>query len=136
MPGAVDSSSHIPKQDCGRLSQPDMRQGSGQQPHMSSDEACSESEADSRERQELRSSRIRGQEQLAKRLMACGEVLLVARPLLYVALLRRWGPRSWRPWLLAALVELLSRSATLHGAQMLQQNVRLDVLCLDICIEQ
>ena len=60
-------------------------------------------------------------ERLGKRLLATGEVLLLLRPLLYVLLLRRFGRKAWLPWAVAALVELLSRAASLRGASVMQQ---------------
>lgn len=33
--------------------------------------------------------------------LVVGEVLLILRPLLYVLLIRRYGLRSWLPWLLS-----------------------------------
>ncbi|CAG8504822.1 4574_t:CDS:2 [Diversispora eburnea] len=38
-----------------------------------------------------------------------GELLYIIRPLLYVLTLRRYGNRSWRPWLLSISIELTTR---------------------------
>jgi peroxin-16 len=44
-----------------------------------------------------------------------GEALHLLRPLLYVLLLRKHGPRSWRPWLASLAIELASGLATRKG---------------------
>jgi peroxin-16 len=46
-----------------------------------------------------------------KRLFA-GEMLHIVRPLVYVATLRVWGLKSWKPWLISLLVELISAQST------------------------
>ncbi|KAJ1977454.1 hypothetical protein H4R35_002292 [Dimargaris xerosporica] len=38
------------------------------------------------------------------------EWLFILRPLIYVLAIRRWGPKSWVPWLLSLAIELGSRS--------------------------
>ncbi|CAG8515423.1 9632_t:CDS:2 [Acaulospora morrowiae] len=38
-----------------------------------------------------------------------GELLYIIRPLLYVLALRKYGNRSWRPWLLSLSIELVTR---------------------------
>lgn len=63
----------------------------------------------------------------ARRLLLCGELLAILRPLIYVALLRRWGRRSWIPWLGSLAAELLSRAVTLRAHTLLAQ-VRI-ILC-------
>jgi len=44
-----------------------------------------------------------------------GELAHLLRPLIYVLLLRKHGPRSWRPWLASLAVELASGLATRKG---------------------
>jgi len=51
-----------------------------------------------------------------KELVALGELLHLARPLLYCLLLRRYGVRSWRPWALSLLADLASAQAISLGA--------------------
>jgi peroxin-16 len=53
----------------------------------------------------------RAMEQANKRLYT-GEMLHVLRPVAYVAMLRVWGIKSWKPWLIGLVVELLSIEAT------------------------
>lgn len=52
----------------------------------------------------------------AARLLVGAEVLHILRPLVYVLALRRWGRRSWKPWLLSLVVELASARLTSSGA--------------------
>ena len=52
----------------------------------------------------------------AYRLVIAGELLHILRPVLYVAALRRWGRRSWKPWLISLTVELMSGRLTTAGA--------------------
>lgn len=39
----------------------------------------------------------------------------ILRPLVYVCLLKRYGLRSWRPWLLSLALDLLSQGALQQG---------------------
>lgn len=39
------------------------------------------------------------------------EVLYIARPLVHVLLMRRFGWRSWRPWIAALMLDLAARGA-------------------------
>ena len=50
----------------------------------------------------------------ARQQQLLGEILAVLRPVLYVVARRRWGPRSWIPWLLSLFVDLAA--AGLSGA--------------------
>lgn len=50
--------------------------------------------------------------QQAHRRLFTGEMLHVLRPVVYVATLRIWGIKSWKPWLVGLAVELLSAEAT------------------------
>jgi hypothetical protein len=52
----------------------------------------------------------------AYRLIILGELLHILRPVLYVAALRRWGRRSWKPWTLSLAIELGSNRLTAAGA--------------------
>ena len=56
-----------------------------------------------------------------RRMLACGEALHVARPLVYVAMLRRWGRRSWMPWLASLACDLCSHTLTARGLALLQE---------------
>lgn len=40
------------------------------------------------------------------KLFVTGEVLLIARPLLYVLLIKRFGLRSWKPWLSSLAIDV------------------------------
>lgn len=53
----------------------------------------------------------RTMQQAHKRLFT-GEMLHVLRPVVYVATLRIWGIKSWKPWLIGLTLELLSAEAT------------------------
>lgn len=57
----------------------------------------------------------------AARLIIAGELVHVLRPLLYVAALRRWGRRSWTPWVVSLVVELASARLTAAGASYSRQ---------------
>lgn len=46
------------------------------------------------------------------------EILLILRPLLYVTMIRRYGLRSWKPWLSALAVDATGM-AILYGATLL-----------------
>jgi Peroxisomal membrane protein (Pex16) len=52
----------------------------------------------------------------AYRLIILGELIHILRPLLYVAALRRWGRRSWKPWTLSLALEVGSNRLTAAGA--------------------
>ncbi|XP_009420800.2 peroxisome biogenesis protein 16 [Musa acuminata AAA Group] len=59
------------------------------------------------------------QKGLSGRLFLTGEVLSVLRPLVYVLFIRRYGIRSWKPWLISLAMDLagmnlLSHSTTWH----------------------
>ncbi|KAI8866806.1 peroxisome membrane protein [Ramicandelaber brevisporus] len=43
-----------------------------------------------------------------------GELLFIIRPLLYVLVLRKYGNKSWIPWLISLAIELSSRAATIR----------------------
>lgn len=40
-------------------------------------------------------------------LFLTGEVMFVLRPLIYVLLIRKYGARSWFPWLTSLVVDLI-----------------------------
>lgn len=44
------------------------------------------------------------------RLFLSGELLFIVRPLVYVLLIRKYGIRSWRPWLLSLAMDLTGMS--------------------------
>lgn len=50
--------------------------------------------------------------------LVAGEVLHVVRPLVYVAMLRRYGARSWTPWLTSLAVEVTSIVLTSAGGRL------------------
>jgi hypothetical protein len=52
----------------------------------------------------------------AYKLIVLGELLHILRPVLYVAALRRWGRRSWKPWTLSVALEVGSARLTAAGA--------------------
>ena len=52
----------------------------------------------------------------AYRRIILGELFHILRPVLYVAALRRWGRRSWKPWALSLALELGSARLTAAGA--------------------
>lgn len=56
-----------------------------------------------------------------RHLLACGEALNIVRPLVYVAMLRRWGRRSWLPWLASLACDLVSRALTTRGLALLHE---------------
>jgi Peroxisomal membrane protein (Pex16) len=72
-------------------------------------------------RQHHASQRTAELQRAGRRLIWYGEVLAIVRPLIYVSLLRRWGRRSWLPWLGSLACDLLSRLLTLRGHAMLAQ---------------
>lgn len=43
-------------------------------------------------------------------LFVTGEVLFITRPLIYVLLIRKYGSRSWTPWFISLVVDLLGTS--------------------------
>ena len=53
--------------------------------------------------------------------LVAGEVLHVVRPLVYVAMLRRYGARSWTPWLTSLAVEVSSTVLTSAGGRLQQR---------------
>ena len=55
-------------------------------------------------------------------LFVAGEVLFIARPLIYVAFIRKYGIRSWIPWVLSLAVDfmgmgILSQVTTQDGGK-------------------
>jgi hypothetical protein len=68
-----------------------------------------------------------------RRLLCCGEVAAIVRPLVYVSLLRRWGRRSWTPWVASLLCDLLSRLLTLRGHVLLSEVRRLLYVTQSAC---
>jgi Peroxisomal membrane protein (Pex16) len=58
---------------------------------------------------------------VARRMQRLGELLAIVRPLLYVALLRRYGCRSWIPWSAALACEALSHVFTSIGSRQMRQ---------------
>ena len=57
----------------------------------------------------------------AQRLLRMGESLAILRPVLYVALLRRYGSRSWLPWAVALMCEGLSHALTTVATRQLRK---------------
>ncbi|KAM0015816.1 putative peroxisome membrane protein, Pex16 [Helianthus debilis subsp. tardiflorus] len=45
-------------------------------------------------------------------LMLMGEVMFIARPLVYVLLIRKYGPRSWLPWFISLTIDLIGMSSS------------------------
>ncbi|KAK9076467.1 hypothetical protein SSX86_004801 [Deinandra increscens subsp. villosa] len=45
-------------------------------------------------------------------LMLMGEIMFIARPLLYVLLIRKYGPRSWLPWFISLTIDLMGMSSS------------------------
>ncbi|KAI7748612.1 hypothetical protein M8C21_012412, partial [Ambrosia artemisiifolia] len=45
-------------------------------------------------------------------LMLMGEVMFIARPLVYVLLIRKYGPRSWFPWFVSLTIDLIGMSSS------------------------
>ncbi|KAI3800490.1 hypothetical protein L1987_28581 [Smallanthus sonchifolius] len=52
-------------------------------------------------------------------LLILGEVMFIARPLVYVLLIRKYGSRSWLPWFVSLTIDLvgMSSSTTLLSSQ-------------------
>ncbi|KAI7898403.1 peroxisome membrane protein [Cokeromyces recurvatus] len=46
--------------------------------------------------------------QVQKNISKLGELLYIIRPLIYVISILRWGKKSWKPWVLSILIELVS----------------------------
>lgn len=57
----------------------------------------------------------------AQRLLKLGESLAIIRPVLYVALLRRYGSKSWVPWTVALMCEGLSHTLTTIATRQLRK---------------
>ncbi|RWW07934.1 hypothetical protein GW17_00028653 [Ensete ventricosum] len=55
------------------------------------------------------------QKGLSGRLFLTGEVLSVLRPLIYVLFIRRYGIRSWKPWLISLAMDLAGMSLLSHS---------------------
>ncbi|KAF1797284.1 peroxisome membrane protein [Mucor lusitanicus] len=53
--------------------------------------------------------------QIQKNISKLGELLYILRPLIYVLSILRWGKKSWRPWFISFLVELVSQIAVRKG---------------------
>ncbi|KAJ0928431.1 putative peroxisome membrane protein, Pex16 [Helianthus annuus] len=45
-------------------------------------------------------------------LMIMGEVMFIARPLVYVLLIRKYGSRSWLPWFVSLTIDLIGMSSS------------------------
>lgn len=60
-------------------------------------------------------SNIENYQSIASRYLVLGEILHIVRPLIYVSALRKWGVRSWKPWLISLGFELGSLKATYYG---------------------
>jgi peroxin-16 len=52
------------------------------------------------------------------RLVLLGEVVHIFRPLLYVLLIRKFGIKSWTPWLVSLAVELTSLGIHSHATDL------------------
>ncbi|XP_020092478.1 peroxisome biogenesis protein 16 [Ananas comosus] len=61
-------------------------------------------------------SSIWSEKGLSGRLFFVGEILSILRPLIYVMFIRKYGIRSWKPWLVSLAVDLSSMSILLHAA--------------------
>jgi hypothetical protein len=61
------------------------------------------------------------QRQHGHRLISYGEVLHIARPVIYVAFLRRFGRQSWVPWLAALACDLIGHGTTSRGFALLEK---------------
>lgn len=57
----------------------------------------------------------------ACRILRMGETLAIMRPLLYVALLRRFGTRSWLPWTMALACEAIALTLTTAANRILRK---------------
>jgi peroxin-16 len=53
--------------------------------------------------------------------MLYGEVLHIVRPVIYVAFLRRFGRRSWVPWLVSLVCDIVGQCATARGLAILEK---------------
>ncbi|GAA5796177.1 hypothetical protein HPULCUR_001546 [Helicostylum pulchrum] len=53
--------------------------------------------------------------QVQKNISKIGELLYIFRPLVYVLSILRWGKRSWRPWIISLVIEILSQVSILKG---------------------
>lgn len=58
---------------------------------------------------------------LADHCLVIGEVLHIVRPVVYAALLRRYGTRAWSPWVTSLVVELASIQLTSVGGRLQQR---------------
>ncbi|KAG0748275.1 hypothetical protein G6F57_003731 [Rhizopus arrhizus] len=52
---------------------------------------------------------------IQKNISKLGELLYILRPFLYVLALLKYGRRSWKPWLVSLMIELLSNAALKKG---------------------
>lgn len=55
------------------------------------------------------------------RLLLVGEVVHIFRPLVYVLLIRKFGIKSWTPWLVSLAVELTSLGIQSHATDLNQK---------------
>ncbi|KAI8642555.1 peroxisome membrane protein [Parasitella parasitica] len=53
--------------------------------------------------------------QIQKNISKLGEVLYILRPLVYVLSILRWGKKSWRPWFVSFVIEIVSQIAVRKG---------------------
>ncbi len=53
--------------------------------------------------------------------LVIGEVLHIVRPVVYAAMLRRYGTRAWSPWVTSLVVELASMQLTCVGGRLQQR---------------
>jgi len=60
-------------------------------------------------------STIWSQKGLYGRLFVTGEVLFIVRPLVYVLLIRKYGIKSWKPWLLSFSMDLTGMCILSHA---------------------
>lgn len=51
-------------------------------------------------------------------LFLMGEMLFILRPLIYVLFMRKYGGRSWIPWLVSLTVDLVGVGATSQGTKL------------------
>ncbi|CEP07775.1 hypothetical protein [Parasitella parasitica] len=53
--------------------------------------------------------------QIQKNISKLGEILYILRPLVYVLSILCWGKRSWRPWFISFVIEIVSQVAVRKG---------------------
>ena len=59
---------------------------------------------------------------------ALGEMLFTLRPVAYVAMIVRFGRKSWTPWLLSLAIDLLSRSFSRRNMASVNRHERAELM--------